>query len=66
MQTKAKTKIQTTTRKPFQWGISSTSISFMKTNELEAARDGSTGDCSKVSPLPEPQQAGEARRKVQE
>ncbi|GAB2584728.1 hypothetical protein GCM10027034_16340 [Ramlibacter solisilvae] len=47
-------KSKTQTRKPFQWGISSTTINFMKPSELEAVRDGSANDCSKVSPLPQP------------
>ena len=54
MQTKPKTKVQTQTKKPFQWGISSTAIAFMQTSEVEAARDGSASDCSKISPLPVP------------
>lgn len=52
MQTKPKTKAPT--KKPFQWGISSTSISFMQKDKLEAARDGSANDCSGISPLPQP------------
>ena len=52
MQTRPKTKVQT--KKSFTWGISSTSISFLRTNEIEAARDGSANDCSKISPLPQP------------
>lgn len=51
---RSKLKAKTQTKKPFQWGISSTTISFMHTSELEAARDGSANDCSKVSPLPQP------------
>jgi hypothetical protein len=54
MHTKTKTQAQTRTKKPFQWGISSSTISFMQLGELEAARDGSTSDCSKISPLPLP------------
>lgn len=54
MHTKPKTQAQTQVRKSFQWGISSSAISFMQTNALEAARDGSTTDCSKISPLPLP------------
>jgi hypothetical protein len=54
MHTKAKTKALSQTQKPFRWGITSTEISFLKTSEVEAARDGSASDCSKISPLPLP------------
>lgn len=50
MQSKPRT--QARSRKPFQWNIASTTISFMQASELEAARDGSSSDCSQVSPLP--------------
>jgi hypothetical protein len=53
MQSKPKIRTEAQTRKPFQWGISSTSIRFMQANEVEAAREGTT-DCSKISPLPSP------------
>lgn len=63
MQSKLKAETKTVTKKPFTWGISSATISFMQTNELQAARDGSGGsDCSKVSPLPQPK--GRSRRRV--
>ncbi len=42
-------------KKSFSWGISSASISFMQSNELQAARDGSSSDCgSGVSPVQQP------------
>lgn len=59
MQIKPKSK--TNTKKPFQWGISSTTIDFMRTSELEAARDGSSSDCSKVSSLPAPKRKATRR-----
>jgi hypothetical protein len=49
MQNKAKAKLAL--KKSFNWDISSASISFMQTNELQAARDGSSSDGSNVSPL---------------
>jgi hypothetical protein len=52
VQIKPKTQATTQTRKAFQWGISSTKVSFMQPGEVEAARDGT--DCSKISPLPQP------------
>lgn len=52
MQTKPKTKAQT--KKSFQWGVSSTAIDFMRVSDLQAARDGSSNDCSAISPLPQP------------
>ena len=46
---------QASTRKDFQWQISSASIDFMHGEEARAARDGCGGnDCSMVSPLPTP------------
>ena len=54
MHTKPKTRALTQTKKAFQWEISSTAVRFMQAGELEAARDGSTNDCSAISPLPLP------------
>lgn len=59
MQTKLKTQAQTQTRKTFEWGVSSTTIDFMRATELARVRDGSANDCgcSEISPLPpQPQQ----------
>ena len=64
MQVKPKTKTQT--KKTFEWNISSATISFIRTNELEAARDGSANDCSKVSPLPQPKRKPGQRTDRQE
>lgn len=56
MQTK--TKAQSQLKKSFLWNISSETISFVPSNDLSAARDGSgggnCGDCTNVSPFPEP------------
>ena len=53
MNTKPET--QDKTKRTFQWGISSSDVRFLQSNELQAARDGSNcSDCSAVSPLPRP------------
>lgn len=58
MQPKLKTQAQSQTRKTFEWGMSSTTIDFMRTTELARVRDGSANDCgcSPISPLPQPRQ----------
>jgi len=54
MESKIRTKAQP--KKSFNWGISSTSISFMHTKGLETARDGSACDCANLSPQEQPKQ----------
>jgi hypothetical protein len=51
MQIKPKTK--SSTGKTFQWGISTTTIDFMRSSELQTARE-SSNDCGcGISPLPQ-------------
>jgi hypothetical protein len=53
---------KTQPKKTFNWGISSTSIDFMQTSQLQAARDGSASDCgSGVSPVPQPPRKPQTR-----
>lgn len=60
MQPKPKTQAQSHTKKTFDWGLSSTSIDFMRAEELAKVRDGSANDCGcgggPISPLPIPRQ----------
>lgn len=56
MQSTPKTRSSTQAKKAFQWNISSTDIRFMQAGEREAARDGSSSDCSAISPLPLPKE----------
>ena len=51
---KTKPQTQDRTKRAFQWGISSKDVRLLQGSEAAAARDGSTGDCSAVSPLPRP------------
>lgn len=53
MHTRTNTQAQSQTKKPFHWGISTQAITFMQTDVVKAARDG-TQDCSKISPMPMP------------
>ncbi len=58
MQPKLKTQAQDQTRKTFEWGVSSTTIDFMRAAELARVRDGSANDCGcgseAISPPLEP------------
>lgn len=60
MQSKLKTQAQSQTRKTFEWGVSSTTIDFMRAAELARVRDGSANDCGcgseALSPQPQPLQ----------
>lgn len=56
MDTRANTLAQSQTKKPFQWGISTQTITFMQSDVVKAAREGSS-DCSKISPMPIPKRA---------
>lgn len=52
---KTKPGTQDQTKRPFQWGISSTDVRLLQSGEMEAAREGcNCSDCSAVSPLPRP------------
>ena len=61
---RTKPKSQNANKKSFQWGISTASIEFMRTNALEAARDGSATDCSFISSLPLPKQNARISAKI--
>lgn len=57
MQPKLKTQAQDQTRKTFEWGVSSTTIDFMRAAELARVRDGSANDCGCGSgPISQPLQ----------
>lgn len=63
MQTRRKTHSKT--KRAFEWGISSATIDFIPADALRAARDGSSGDCSKITPLEKPLPVARPKKRIE-